>query len=320
VCPFLEDIAAAEEIVKNTFSIREVERKGASSFREFGYESVHIQINIPKEVREILKIPDNVAEIQIRTILQEAWAEVEHELVYKAEFQPYDSGLKRKLAAVNGTLTLADTIFQEIRTYQRQLGAQLGQRRDTFYKKITETSDNEILDLQKVEQKEAELPKSVHSTSIDDLLLNALYAHNRGLFDEAIKFYTRILTMKPDKQITALIYKHRGMARFAKSDYEGAVDDFTRSLEADPASYKALYYRGIVKSVQRAYDDAITDFTAALELYPDQAYTLYRRALARYHLEDYTEALADAESALEIDQSVAEAQKLKDLLLKKLKM
>jgi putative GTP pyrophosphokinase len=321
VCPFLEDIGAAEEIIRDNFSVREVERKGASSFKEFGYESVHIQINIPKEVRENLKIPDEVAEIQIRSILQEAWAEVEHELVYKAEFTPYDNAMRRKLAAVNATLTLADTIFQEIRTYQRQLQAQLGKRRDTFYKKILETNDQEILNLQAEEAKEtAALPKSSHSTSIDDLLLNALYAHNRGLFDEAILFYTRILDAKPAPAVKTIIYKHRGMAYFAKSDYDKAVEDFSHSLEADPQSYKAFYYRGIVRSVQRKYDEAIDDFTASLKLYPYQAYTLYRRALARYHLEDYTEALADADSALEIEQTIPEAQKLKTLLLQKLKM
>jgi putative GTP pyrophosphokinase len=55
-----------------------------------------------------------VCEVQVRTILQDAWAEVEHELVYKAEFTPFDEPMKRKLAALNANLTLSDMLFQEI--------------------------------------------------------------------------------------------------------------------------------------------------------------------------------------------------------------
>jgi len=77
--------------LSNIFSIEEIERKGAErSFREFGYESIHVLVRVPDEVAQQLcpHLERNVIEIQLRTILQEAWAEVEHELVYKAEFTP----------------------------------------------------------------------------------------------------------------------------------------------------------------------------------------------------------------------------------------
>ncbi|MDR2471869.1 MAG: RelA/SpoT domain-containing protein, partial [Treponema sp.] len=117
ICPFLEDQAAVERLIREHFTVIELDRKGAHfSFKEFGYESVHLLVEIPGELRE--KWGDcgtTVAEIQIRTILQDAWAEVEHELVYKAEFTPFDDPMKRRLAAVNASLSLADSIFQEIR-------------------------------------------------------------------------------------------------------------------------------------------------------------------------------------------------------------
>jgi putative GTP pyrophosphokinase len=138
VCPFIEDIYAIENIIKEKFDVAEVERKGSQySFKEFGYESLHLLIKIPENIIEKRgKCDCDIAEIQIRTILQDAWAEVEHELVYKADFTPYGAIMKRKLAALNANLSLADTIFQEIRAHQHKLNGQLGQRRGSFSKKI----------------------------------------------------------------------------------------------------------------------------------------------------------------------------------------
>jgi putative GTP pyrophosphokinase len=118
VCPFIEDLSTAEGLIKSAFEVIEVERKGQDhTFKEFGYESIHLLVKIPAGmIAAHGPCGCEVAEIQIRTILQDAWAEVEHELVYKAQFTPFDDPMKRKLAAVNANLSLADIIFQEIRT------------------------------------------------------------------------------------------------------------------------------------------------------------------------------------------------------------
>jgi putative GTP pyrophosphokinase len=136
ICPFLEDLGFVEQAFRKQFTVLELDKKGAHfSFKEFGYESVHLLIDIPAEILQKCGDPGcTVAEVQVRTILQDAWAEVEHELVYKAEFTPFDDPMKRKLAAVNASLSLADSIFQEIRSYQRQLNGELGKRRDSFYR------------------------------------------------------------------------------------------------------------------------------------------------------------------------------------------
>ncbi|MDR1900413.1 MAG: RelA/SpoT domain-containing protein, partial [Treponema sp.] len=198
ICPFIEDLDVVERIIKRHFEIIEEERKGSNySFKEFGYESTHLLIKIPPGIVEKCGKSDyTLAEIQIRTILQDAWAEVEHELVYKAEFTPFDDPMKRKLAAVNASLSLADTIFQEIRNYQRQLNGELGKRRDSFFQKIEEAADAFLFDEGETEKRSSpEIAPFAPSDSIDDLLLNALYAHNKNRFDEAIGFYSRILEM-----------------------------------------------------------------------------------------------------------------------------
>lgn len=322
VCPFLEDISTVEEIIKENFEIIQVERKGGDhTFREFGYESIHLLIKIPVEMLELFGTSlCETAEIQIRTILQEAWAEVEHELVYKAEFNPFDNPMKRKLAAVNASLSLADIVFQEIRSYQRQLNQELEKRRESFFSKIEEATDALLFtNLRSIESGPAEILEFSSNQSIDELLLNALYAHNKLKFDEAIGFYTRILEMNPSDAIRALILKHRGMAYFARSFYEKAIADFSKSLELDPQAYKAAYYQGIVFSVQRQYREAVDAFNLSLNINPYQPFCLYRRGQAYYHLEDYPEALADCESALSLE-SFEGGKKFRQLVLDKLKM
>ncbi|MDR2482745.1 MAG: tetratricopeptide repeat protein [Treponema sp.] len=326
ICPFIEELVMAEKLVSGNFEVLEVERKGSDySFKEFGYESIHILIKIPPElVREYEGSACEIAEIQLRTILQDAWAEVEHELVYKAEFTPFDNPMKRKLAAVNASLSLADIIFQEIRSHQRQLNGQLGKRRESFFKKIEEATDALLFDEYTPPEENvleaAPPPQPISDDSIDSLLLNALYAHNKNQFLQAINFYSRILKMRPDTAICSLIYKHRGMAYFAQSQYEEAIDDFTQALELDPAAYKVAYYRGLVHAVRLQYQAAIEDFTQSLTLYPYQPFCHYRRGQAYYHLEDYPQALADCEAALHLEPQNEAAQKFRRLLLQKLKM
>jgi len=167
VCPFIEDLGTVENLIKGSFEVLEVERKGHYTFKEFGYESTHLLIRIPADIIALWGRPDSdVAEIQIRTILQDAWAEVEHELYYKAEFNPVDEPMKRKLAAVNASLSLADIVFQEVRVYQRQLNGELGKRRESFFQKIEESTDALLF----ADEKERPLavPESVVSNYASD--------------------------------------------------------------------------------------------------------------------------------------------------------
>jgi putative GTP pyrophosphokinase len=327
VCPFIEDTVIVENLIKDNFEVVEIERKGSSySFKEFGYESIHFLARLPESIGGKYKkvsgesFTGDIIEIQIRTILQDAWAEVEHELVYKAEFRPFDHPMKRKLAAINASLSLADTIFQEIRAYQRHFNRQLGQRKESFFKKVEAAADNFLFD----GKERSETPKNVRfdfeNSSIDDLLLNALYAHNRGHFSEAAAYYSYILSLNTDAGTVSLIHKHRGMAFFAQSLYEDAINDFTRALDLDKKSHQAAYYCGVVRLVLQQYAAAVDDFTTAITINGFQPYSFYRRAEAYYHLEDYPQALSDCESALSLDHELEGAKKLKNMLLAKLKM
>lgn len=323
VTPFMGDIAKILACIKDSFVVEEIEDKGAThSFKEFGYESIHVLIKLPESFlpfAEGLDVP--VCEIQLRTILQDAWAEVEHELIYKSEFSPTDEPLKRKLASLNAMLSLSDMLFQELRDYQHALAVELSRRRDSFISSIESIIDKEFTGKYiKTETEESGEEGFVYSESLDEMLLHALNAHNAKKYDAAIRMYTHIIEATSRKDIQALIYKHRGMAYFSKANYKKAIDDFKNTLAIDPSCYKASYYIGIVYSVLKEYDNAIKAFSDALREHPAHFYSLLRRAQAYYHKEDLASALADCESALLLDPANQVALSLKQELIKKLEM
>jgi putative GTP pyrophosphokinase len=327
ICPFIEDIQTSERCIAKAFDITEREKKGSErTFREFGYESLHLLASIPERHGALAQgLAHKVCEIQIRTLLQDAWAEVEHELVYKNEFNPLDEQMKRKLAALNANLSLSDVIFQELRNYQKDLGRELRQRRETFYATIENAIDSPFYDESadqsalKSEAQDGSISLSAHK-SIDDLLVMALNAHNAKNYAKAIEIYGVILRMHPRKDIVAVIRKHRGMAYFSQSMYQEAIEDFRETLEQDPKCYKAAYYKGVVNSVLEKYEEALVDYDAALAINPCHFYSLYRRGQTWFHLGDFPKALADAEAALGIEPTNDAARNLKMLVMKKLAM
>lgn len=327
ICAFLEDINIAVEQLKEIFEVKEVEIKGAEKkFSEFGYESVHVLIRIPEKCmpkfegkfKNLKKVSDEiVCEIQIRTILQDAWAEVEHELIYKTEFNPFDIPLRRKLASLNASLTLADITFQEIRDYQKKLQGELEERRNSFYE-LADDLLNVKIEKKKSKDEISRITPFVQGT-IDDLLLRAIHSHNEGNLEEAVVIYSKILdsVSENDKNVIAVIRKHRGMAYFSMNDYKNALDDFEVSLHFDPKAFRTHYYMGIVYSITKEYEKACHCFTTSLEINPFQAHTNFRLAMAYYELQEYEKSMNALNTAIKLGMDPDECKVLNDKLVKK---
>lgn len=330
ICPFLEDLRTVERILQDSFRVIEIERKGAErSFSEFGYDSIHVLVAVPQDLRERYPTMElDICEVQIRTILQEAWAEVEHELVYKAQFDPKDDPMRRKLAAMNANLTLSDLIFQDIRDYQRKFMQEISTRRQTFFSKIQDEIDDDFFGDSDEVAPEAIFPGPVTSArqgdpnpmdSIDDLLLQGLTAHNDSDFQRAIGIYSEILKRSPPESVAAIVHEHRGMAYFAQSLHAEALQDFTQAVALEPASHKSSYYRGVVNCVLARYGDAVRDFDRAIELEPYHFYYYFRRAQAWFHLADYPRALSDCDAALGLEPEDVHANQLKGMIMARLR-
>jgi len=334
VCPFLENIQEVESLVRKEYLVVEVEKKGnGHSVREFGYESTHLLITVPKEIiteettrdlPEPLPEEELFCEIQIRTILQDAWAEVEHELVYKAEFTPFDKPLKRKLAALNANLTLSDIIFQEIREYQRQLQRELKRRRHTFFSTVSDRTEALLPTLpeggaEKTSEEDNDSLITGAGNTMDELLLRGLLAHNNGDYSKAIRIYTKLLDLDV-MEMKSLVFVHRGMAYFAESNYQEAAMDFSRSIEQDRNNARTYYLRGITNRMMEEYGEALKDFNIAVSIDPFQFDFLYARAQVYFHMGDYPAGLKDCEKALNLNPLSKEAGEFMKVIRKKMRL
>jgi ppGpp synthetase/RelA/SpoT-type nucleotidyltranferase len=329
ICAFMEDINFAVDQIKKIFEIKEVEVKGSQKkFSEFGYESTHVLIAIPKEISDELNkkysnleppSDELVCEIQIRTILQDAWAEVEHELIYKTEFNPFDIPLRRKLASINASLTLADITFQEIRDYQNKLHREMEERRKSFYHMADDLLNEKIE--KPAEEQINRITPFVQGT-IDDMLLQAIHAHNMGNLEQAVEIYTKIIeaTDESEKNIIAVIRKHRGMAYFSMNKFDEALEDFDISLSYDPKAFRTYYYKGIVYAILKKYEDAVDCFTKSLEINKFQAHTNFRRAMSYFELQEYEKSMNDLNTALKLGMNPEECKILQEKLTKKFGM
>lgn len=82
----------------------------------FGYRSEHYIVRLSDRRTDLPEYEPHrglVAEIQVRTILQHAWAEIEHDIQYKSSITTPDS-VRRRFMALAGLLEIADREFQAI--------------------------------------------------------------------------------------------------------------------------------------------------------------------------------------------------------------
>jgi len=326
---FMSDLKPVEALILENFDCCDLENKGENlNYREFGYKSIHLLLKIPQEFKVGLSLPsDLVLEIQVRTILQDAWAEIEHDLVYKAELTSFDEPMRRKLAAINASLTLADIVFQEINDYQKKLNTELDRRRFDFYAKADEYTEKflnaEFPELEKIDGRNQKTIQK-RAENIDDMLIAALEAHNTGDFKLAVDIYTTVIKMlderdeKNKNNALSIIYKHRGMAYFSQGDYQRATDDFENSEKADPNNFRAYYYRGISLVMLGRNRDAIDEYTRSLKLKMNQGHVYFRRALSYYSEGNYLEALQDIDAAENLGLDTIEVKKLRLAIAKKI--
>lgn len=120
------DVAAVADVVRDQLKVvddRDLGQETASG-GGFGYVSRHLQVALdPVWLGEMPVDPVRVpsAQIQIRTVLQHAWAEFEHDIRYKGKIPgALGPDLNRRFTLAAGLLELADREFEVIRDRMRE--------------------------------------------------------------------------------------------------------------------------------------------------------------------------------------------------------
>jgi tetratricopeptide (TPR) repeat protein len=116
-------------------------------------------------------------------------------------------------------------------------------------------------------------------------------------YDGAIADYTKAIELNP-KYVEA--YCNRGTAELLKRDYDGAYADGNQAIAIDPKYADGYSIRGQAKSAKSDYDGAIADFDQAMSLSPSSHYVTHR-ALAKKAKHDLDGAIADFTKAIELN-------------------
>ncbi len=117
---FEDDVDRIAAVVQREFEVdgaKSIDKRKALDPDRFGYISVHFICSLRKdraELAEYRAFAGMCCEIQIRSILQHAWAEIEHDLGYKSG-SPIPSPIRRRFSRLAGLLEIGDSEFAQIR-------------------------------------------------------------------------------------------------------------------------------------------------------------------------------------------------------------
>lgn len=131
---FESDVDLIAKAIETEFEVDQentIDKRQSIDADRFGYQSLHYVVCLSKQRRELAEYKRYGGlklEVQVRSILQHAWAEIEHDLGYKSE-AGIPRILRRRFARVAGLLELADAEFDAIRAdiaqYADSVGAQI---------------------------------------------------------------------------------------------------------------------------------------------------------------------------------------------------
>ncbi|MFK3836625.1 GTP pyrophosphokinase family protein [Microbacterium sp. NPDC087868] len=115
------EVDAAVAVLTGAFTVdatRSLDKAASLSDDEFGYQSFHLVVKLQEDrarLPEWRSFAGIYFEIQVRSILQHAWAEIEHDLGYKSSVA-VPREISRRFARLAGLLELADDEFVKLQT------------------------------------------------------------------------------------------------------------------------------------------------------------------------------------------------------------
>lgn len=232
----LRTLPAVEAVIAKEFDISERSDKADQLLEKalVGYRSVHLIVQLKRDRTRLLEYQEFDGlkiEIQIRTILQHAWAEIEHDMRYKPNSEP-NKELSQRFTALAGLIEVGDREFDqiyEIDDRRRKRLLDLAQMNDA----VPEPIDNNKPKKKeqgngRIEQAstEEQLVELAATTELQPRDLMAL-----GRYSEAIVKYSEHISYQP-KQFAH--YLGRSKARFLSGDVDGALSDLSRAEELSP--------------------------------------------------------------------------------------
>lgn len=121
ICYYVNDLKRIDNLIEENFTVLSKSYKEQElDENQFGYRSNHYIVNLKQDwcVVPILKgLNEYKAEIQVRTILMHAWADISHKLNYKKTGK--NKEFERKLNQLSALFEIADEYFVNLKEFKR---------------------------------------------------------------------------------------------------------------------------------------------------------------------------------------------------------
>ena len=135
---YISDLPKIEDIIEKNFEVVDkIEKLDKEDIERFGYGAMHFLVSLDEKASGARydELKELVCEIQVRTILQDAWAIVSHHLSYKQE-SDIPKQLRRKLNALSGLFETADDQFNRLRderkSYSEEVKKKIAEKSPDF--------------------------------------------------------------------------------------------------------------------------------------------------------------------------------------------
>jgi ppGpp synthetase/RelA/SpoT-type nucleotidyltranferase len=147
VCQFTPDLDLIDKLIRELFDVQEKVDKSASlGFDKTGYQGTHYIVKLRPNHRGAGydALAELKSEIQVRTILQDAWAQISHILDYKSEASVPEKE-RRELYNVSSLLEISQNIFDRTRETRQRYAEEVRRKQPNSPEFLAQPIDRETI-------------------------------------------------------------------------------------------------------------------------------------------------------------------------------
>ena len=167
---------------------------------------------------------------------------------------------------------------------------------------------NEILSLcnnNRVNQEDIKNYKWVKSNEVEKMDSNKILIEKNTKFIDDFQRTSKVISKLDEEE--ALKHLVIGISKYEIENYEGALDDYKKSIELNPNNARTYLEIGNAKLKLNDYKGAILDYSKSIELDSNHADTYHNRSIAKSKLADYQGVIDDCTKTIEIDNNYTRA-------------
>ena len=177
---FSDDVDKIAELISQEFEVdleNTIDKRKSEDPTKFGYVSLHYVVGLREENTSPTlygRFKNIKLEIQIRTVMQHAWAEIEHDLGYKSKEDIPDQ-YRRQFSRLAGLIELADDNFLQLKNNINNYEQEIREKLPTSKKELPIDSST-LMTYVTEDQNYIELLNTIKSLDVDvDFNINSSF-------------------------------------------------------------------------------------------------------------------------------------------------